>query len=107
MQEQTEKIVNLLSRDRFEACRYRGEDDERTLCRVIWNTALSEALYSPLQGLEVGVRNSIHLAISNLYGGPNWISVPGSYLRPGLTPIAGHFISVVLPVVWSDKICFG
>jgi hypothetical protein len=82
MQEQTEKIVNLLSRDRFEACRYRGEDDECTLRRVVWNAALSEALYSPLQGLEVGVRNSIHLAISNLYGGPDWILVPGSYLRP-------------------------
>jgi Abi-like protein len=81
MQEQIEKIINLLSRDRFEACRYRGEDDECTLRRVIWNTALSEALYSPLQGLEVAVRNSIHIAISDLFGGPDWILKPGSYLR--------------------------
>ena len=82
MQEQIVKIVNLLSRDRFEACRYSGEDDECTLRRVIWNTALSEALYSPLQGLEVALRNSIHLAISDLFGGPEWILVPGTYLRP-------------------------
>jgi hypothetical protein len=82
MQEQIEKIVNLLSRDRFEACRYKGEDDECPLRRVVWNTALSEALYSPLQGLEVALRNSIHLAISDLFGSPDWILAPGSYLRP-------------------------
>lgn len=82
MQEQTEKIVNQLSRERFEACRYHGEDDDRTLRRVIWNTALSEALYPPLQGLEIGVRNSIHRAVSDLYGGSGWILIPGNYLRP-------------------------
>lgn len=82
MQESTKKIVAFLSRDRFEACRYHQEDDESTLRRVTWNTALSEALYTPLQGLEVSVRNSVHRAISDLYGGPDWISKPGSYLRP-------------------------
>ncbi|PZR72264.1 MAG: hypothetical protein DLM73_13665 [Chthoniobacterales bacterium] len=46
-----------------------------------WNTALSEALYTPLQGLEVAVRNAIHRAISDLFGGPDWILKPGSYLR--------------------------
>jgi hypothetical protein len=81
MQGQIEKIVNLLSRDRFEACRYRGEDDDCALRRVIWNTALSEALYSPLQGLEVGVRNSVHIAISDLFGGSDWVLKPGSHLR--------------------------
>lgn len=82
MQESTKKIVALLSRDRFEACRYHGEDDERTLRRVVWNTTLSEAFYAPLQGLEVALRNSIHRAISDSYGGPDWILIPGTYLRP-------------------------
>ncbi len=81
MQESTRKIVALLSHDRFEACRYQGEDDARTLRRVVWNTALSEALYTPLQGLEVAVRNAVHRAISDLFGGPDWILKPGSYLR--------------------------
>jgi hypothetical protein len=82
MQEQTQKIVNQLSADRFEACRYHGEDDDATLRRVIWNTALSEALYVPLQGLEVSLRNSIHRAISEAFGGPDWILISGSaYLR--------------------------
>jgi len=93
MQEQITKIVNLLSCDRFEACRYHGEDDERTLRRVIWNTALSGALYSPLQGLEVGVRNSIHLAISNLFGAPDWILKPGSYLRQSEREMMEHAIA--------------
>lgn len=83
MQEQTAKIVNQLSAERFEACRYHGENDEGALRRVKWNTALSETLYTPLQGLEVSLRNSIHSAISCEFGGPNWILVPsGAYLRP-------------------------
>lgn len=82
-QEQTKKIVDQLSQERFEACRYHGEDDESALRRVQWNTALSEALYTPLQGLEVSIRNSIHPAISGLFGGPDWILVPSAaYLRP-------------------------
>lgn len=82
MQEQKQKIVNQLSVERFEACRYHGEDDDRTLRRVRWNTALSEALYTPLQGLEVSVRNSIHQAISSAFGSPDWILAHGTFLRP-------------------------
>jgi hypothetical protein len=83
MQEQTAKIVNQPSTERFEVCRYHGEDDDNTLRRVKWNTALSETLYTPLQGLEVSVRNSIHLAISHEFGGPDWILVSSAaYLRP-------------------------
>lgn len=118
MQESTKNIVALLSHDRFEACRYRGEDDESTLRRVVWNTALSEALYTPLQGLEVAVRNSVHGAISNLYGSPDWILKPISTLRPseqqmmrdaieflrvrGKPLTAGHMISELKFGFWTS-----
>jgi hypothetical protein len=83
MQAQNQKIVRLLSPARFEACRFHGEDDAMALRRVMWNTALCEALYPALQGIELGVRNAIHCAIADLFGGPDWILVTtGAYLRP-------------------------
>jgi hypothetical protein len=119
MQEQTQKIVSQLSSERFEACRYNGEDDDATLRRVKWNTALSETLYTPLQGLEVSIRNSVHRAISLEFKSPDWILVPtGGYLRrseqemmesaiaylgiSGKRVTAGHMVSELKFGFWSS-----
>lgn len=67
------KVIQKLSSERFEAYRQPGESDEQVLARVCWNTALSEALYPCLQGLEVGFRNSLHQAVARLFGGGDWI----------------------------------
>ena len=34
----------------------------------VWNTALSEALYTPIQGLEIVTRNYFHQKLSETYG---------------------------------------
>ena len=39
------------------------------------NTRLSEALYSVLQGVEVGVRNAMHGSLSAGFGRPDWYEV--------------------------------
>jgi Abi-like protein len=67
------KVIRKLSSERFEAYRQPGETDEQALARVCWNTALSEALFPCLQGLEVGFRNSLHQAVARIYGGGDWI----------------------------------
>lgn len=33
-----------------------------------WNTALSESLYTPIQGLEITCRNFFHESLVNFYG---------------------------------------
>ena len=73
MQAEIPKVIQKLSSERFEAYRKPGESDERVLARVCWNTALSEALFPCLQGLEVGFRNSLHQAIAGIYGSGDWI----------------------------------
>jgi hypothetical protein len=57
------KVIKKLSPERFEAYRKPGESDKEVLARICWNTALSEALFPCLHGLEVGFRNSLHQAV--------------------------------------------
>jgi hypothetical protein len=40
-----------------------------------WNTRVSEALYSIIQGLEVTLRNAIHEVLSEAYGRSDWYEV--------------------------------
>lgn len=42
------------------------------LARYAWNMALGAALYSPLQILEVALRNSLHDALTLHYNNPRW-----------------------------------
>ncbi len=60
-----EIIINGLSRERL--TRYRQlapHDDASQLELYAWNTALSESLYTPIQGLEVIARNSFHVELA-------------------------------------------
>lgn len=45
-----------------------------------WNTKISEALYSILQGFEVTLRNSMHEVLSIAFGRPDWYDA--APLRP-------------------------
>jgi Abi-like protein len=74
-------VIQKLSSERFEAYRQPDESDKQALARVCWNTALSEALYPCLQGLEVGFRNSLHQAVATLAGTGDWI-LKDSRLEP-------------------------
>jgi hypothetical protein len=66
-----------VSRDRLEAYRpYKGTDLEMVV-NYLFNTALSEALYTSLGFLEVTLRNSLHETIATYYRRSNWYDRPG------------------------------
>jgi hypothetical protein len=52
-----------------------GGDRERALRLYTWNTAVSAAFYGPLQGLEVAMRNAMHVQLTSAYG-PTWYDNP-------------------------------
>lgn len=80
-QGEIDKIVLVLSPDRFQAFKQVGESDDHTLARVNWNTALSEAAYPCLQALEVALRNRLHQTIAAVCGDPNWI-ITHAFMKP-------------------------
>lgn len=55
-------------------------DTAQALRLYMWNTALSEALYGPLQGLEITLRNKIHQRLSAVFGAC-WYDTPGCGMR--------------------------
>ncbi len=58
-----------------------GGNLERALGLYLWNTAISAALYGPLQGLEVAMRNAVHRELSTVYG-TSWYDHPALPLSP-------------------------
>ena len=66
-----------------------GGDRERALRLHAWNTAVSAALYGPLQGLEIALRNAMHRRLADIYG-PAWYDDPDAGLDKGaLDRVAG------------------
>lgn len=58
---------------RFGGYARKGDQDERdALARYVWNLELCGALYKPLQFLEIGLRRSIHNALSSATGRTDW-----------------------------------
>lgn len=65
-------IEKNLSKERFR--RYVLEvngDKNKALRLYLWNARLSEAFYSPLQSMEITLRNTIHKALVSRFGN-NW-----------------------------------
>jgi hypothetical protein len=60
-----------------------GQDHAAALRLYVWNTQISAALYSPLQALEIIIRNAFHRELSTTYG-PAWYDSA----RVPLTPAA-------------------
>jgi hypothetical protein len=68
---------------RLRSYRRPGDSDTDVLERYLWNASLCESLHSPLQHLEVGLRNAFHIALVELKGNHNWISqLDRSILQP-------------------------
>lgn len=62
-----------LSSDRLQPYRKSvGGDSEHTIRLYEQNTLLAESLYGILQGLEIALRNSIHVQLSAGFGRPDW-----------------------------------
>jgi hypothetical protein len=69
---ETAAILEAISPDRFRPYLHAaGYDQERALRLYLWNARLGEAFHTPIQAVEVALRNSISVALSAVYT-PNW-----------------------------------
>ena len=66
------KIETSLAAERLDVYRQDGVAPAIVLARYLWNMALCEALYSPLQIVEVALRNAIHNALTKRQGSEAW-----------------------------------
>lgn len=55
------------------------EDDLDLLARYVWNMALGAALHTPLQCLEVALRNALHDALTARYLTPRWYEIRAAF----------------------------
>lgn len=70
-------LERWISNARLEAHRPADGDDRSMICTYLYNMMLCEALYVPLGFLEVALRNSIHAALTELYGSSSWFLLTG------------------------------
>src|SRR4051794_14286385 len=81
-QPEGEQLEEALSLERFgRYLAWAGGDRRRALELYALNTRLSEALYTPLQMLEVALRNRVHAVLSAARH-PRWFEEPGFLLAP-------------------------
>ncbi|MEE9404459.1 MAG: hypothetical protein V3V20_06170 [Algisphaera sp.] len=66
------KLEKSLSQDRLGVYGQDGVSHRIIAARYLWNIALSEALYAPLQMCEIGLRNAIDQAMCQMTGGSAW-----------------------------------
>src|SRR4051794_24864947 len=74
-------ILRTVSRSRFDRYRASGASDLDVLSCYLWNIALAEALYPPLQILEIAFRNAVHQAIGGITPTRDWLSMHAKGLK--------------------------
>lgn len=75
-------LDEALSPERFQRyISWAGGNEEDAFHLYALNTQLSEALYTPLQMLEITLRNRFHAILSNRYG-EGWFDIPGLLQSP-------------------------
>lgn len=74
------QIAQALATERLDAYRQDGVEPAVTMARYLWNMALCEALYSPLQLAEVALRNAHHRALTLRYGTEAWYDAAAAQL---------------------------
>ena len=65
------QISIAISEDRINAYRRDGTGELITMSRYLWNIAVCESFYSPLQTAEIALRNAANRSFADLYG-PDW-----------------------------------
>jgi hypothetical protein len=65
-----------ISAQRLDIYRSKNSTDLEVLTYCLFNTAVSESFYSPLQFLEVGLRNAMHDALTFSNNNPRWYKLP-------------------------------
>jgi hypothetical protein len=66
------QVQTILATERIDAYRMDGVPPDTTLARYLWNMALCESLYPPLQMAEIALRNSLHRGLSDHFKRENW-----------------------------------
>lgn len=74
------RLEEVLAVERLDAFRQDGASELTTLSRYLWNMALCESLYSPLQMAEVALRNKIHTCLSEKFSAEDWYTTDGLLL---------------------------
>ena len=65
-------VIQTLSADRFDTyLKAAGHDVDRALALYLWNARLGSAFHTPIQAVEVALRNSVNTALIAQFGG-NW-----------------------------------
>ncbi|SDR56914.1 Abi-like protein [Rhizobiales bacterium GAS113] len=66
-------VIQTLSVERFGTYRLAGgHDDARAIALYVWNAQLGEAFHTPIQAVEVGLRNCINHALAAKFGQDWW-----------------------------------
>lgn len=75
----SDQLRRAISHERLDAYRQRGSsnEDAELFAHYAWNMALSESLYTPLQCLEVSLRNGIHDAATAYFKTDAWFDIHG------------------------------
>lgn len=74
-----EKIQPALAAERLDAYRQDQAEPLVTLARYLWNMALCESLYSPLQMVEIALRNALQSTLENHFESAHWYDVPACW----------------------------
>lgn len=74
------QIETVLAAERLDAFRQDRAVPLVTLARYLWNMALCESLYSPLQMAEVALRNTVHTRMADRFSAADWYTTPGVLL---------------------------
>jgi hypothetical protein len=74
-----EKIQPALAVERLDAYRQDQAEPQVALARYLWNMALCESLYSPLQMVEIALRNALQHSLENHFGSPHWYDLPACW----------------------------
>jgi len=61
-----------LTSERLDVYRRDGVEPLITLARYLWNMAVCESLYSPLQMAEIALRNALHRGLATRFGTQAW-----------------------------------
>ena len=72
----------MVSRQRFKRYRRETTSKQEAIALYLWNVALSEALYPPLQCFEVALRNATYHSIFALGDDARWFLDPGVLTEP-------------------------
>ena len=68
-------LEGMIAPERLDPYRQDGVPPVTTLARYLWNMALCESLYSPLQMAEIALRNSLHRFLTARFQMPAWYDV--------------------------------